>query len=95
MSNLTVDGHRLWQSLMTTAEIGGAPQGGVKRLIVTEEERKVRDCFAEACEDVGCVVTVDAFGEFTAQDQCVAGVAVRLESIVAFDERLQGDLEAI
>lgn len=94
MPNLTVDGRRLWQSLMTTVEIGGASQGGVKRLIV-KEDQKVRDWFATACEDLGCEVTVDAFGKLTAQDQRAAGVAVLLESILAFDERLQGDLETI
>jgi beta-ureidopropionase / N-carbamoyl-L-amino-acid hydrolase len=60
-------GDRLWQSLMTTAQIGGTPKGGIKRLALTEEDQKVRGWFASACEAVGCEVTVDAIGNMFAR----------------------------
>lgn len=67
MSQLTVDGDRLWQALMTTAEIGGTAKGGIRRLTLTDEDRRVRDWFKTACEEVGCVVTVDALGNMFAR----------------------------
>lgn len=67
MSNVAVDGDRLWQSLMTTAEIGGTPKGGIKRLTLTDEDRKIRDWFAAACADAGCVVSVDSLGNMFAR----------------------------
>ena len=33
--NLRVNGSRLWDSLMTLAQIGATPKGGVKRLALT------------------------------------------------------------
>ncbi|KQW20994.1 Zn-dependent hydrolase [Afipia sp. Root123D2] len=67
MSNVTVDGDRLWQSLMTTAEIGGTPKGGINRQTLTDEDRKVRDWFAAACTDAGCAVSVDSLGNMFAR----------------------------
>jgi len=66
MRNLTIDGRRLWDMLMETATIGGTPKGGVKRLTLTDEDRRVRDWFNTECEAIGCTVTIDAMGNMFA-----------------------------
>ena len=35
-TNQRIDGKRLWDSLMSMAEIGATPKGGVRRLTLTE-----------------------------------------------------------
>lgn len=65
-SNLTINGRRLWDTLMETAAIGGTEKGGVRRLTLTDEDRRVRDWFRAACEALGCTVTVDSLGNMFA-----------------------------
>jgi len=60
MRNLTIDSNRLWQSLMTMAEIGATEKGGVRRLTLTDLDRQSRDLFAEWCSACGCAMHVDA-----------------------------------
>ncbi len=60
--NLRIDPDRLWDTINETAEFGATPKGGIKRLTLSEEDRKVRDWFKRACEAAGCTVTVDAMG---------------------------------
>jgi len=36
MQNLQIDGQRLWDSLMHTAQIGGTAKGGICRLTLTD-----------------------------------------------------------
>ena len=67
MTNLTIDAERLWDTLMETAEIGGTPKGGIKRLTLSDEDRRVRDWFRVACEEAGCTVTVDRIGNMFAR----------------------------
>lgn len=67
MSNVIIDGDRLWSSLMDTARIGGTPKGGIKRLTLTEEDRQVRDWFKAACELIGCTVEIDLIGNMFAR----------------------------
>jgi N-carbamoyl-L-amino-acid hydrolase len=67
MSNVTIDGDRLWASLMDTAQIGGTPKGGIKRLTLTDEDRQVRDWFKGACEAIGCTVEIDVIGNMFAR----------------------------
>ena len=62
MPNLSVDGDRLWQSLMETACFGGTPRGGIKRLTLTEEDRAVRDWLVDQCEALGCRTDIDEVG---------------------------------
>lgn len=66
MSNLHIDAARLWDALMETAAIGGTPDGGVRRLTLTEEDRQVRNWFKSQCEALGCTVTVDEVGNMFA-----------------------------
>jgi N-carbamoyl-L-amino-acid hydrolase len=61
-ANLTIDPDRLWGTLMETAEIGGTPKGGINRLTLTEEDRRVRDWFAKAVQDAGLELGIDQMG---------------------------------
>jgi beta-ureidopropionase / N-carbamoyl-L-amino-acid hydrolase len=65
-TNLTINPQRLWDSLMETAKIGGTPKGGIKRLTVTDDDKRVRDWFKAACEKLGCTVEVDEVGNMFA-----------------------------
>ncbi len=51
---------------METAQMGGTPKGGIKRLTVSDEDKRVRDWFKAECEKLGCVVEVDEVGNMFA-----------------------------
>jgi len=65
-SNLTINPQRLWDALMETAKFGATPKGGIKRLTVSDEDKKVRDWFKAQCEALGCTVSVDTVGNMFA-----------------------------
>jgi beta-ureidopropionase / N-carbamoyl-L-amino-acid hydrolase len=65
-TNLTINPQRLWDTLMETAQMGGTPKGGIKRLTVSDEDKRVRDWFKAECEKLGCVVEVDEVGNMFA-----------------------------
>ncbi len=65
-TNLTINPQRLWDSLMETAKFGGTPKGGIKRLTVSDEDKRVRDWFKTECEKLGCMVDVDEVGNMFA-----------------------------
>jgi beta-ureidopropionase / N-carbamoyl-L-amino-acid hydrolase len=65
-TNLTINPQRLWDSIMSTAEFGGTPKGGIKRLTVSDDDKKVRDWFKAECEKLGCAVHVDEVGNMFA-----------------------------
>ncbi len=67
MQNLTVDGERLWQSLMEMAKIGATPKGGSRRLSLSDEDKDGRDLFVRWCEEAGCTVSVDEMGNIFAR----------------------------
>ncbi len=67
MQNLTIDGQRLWDALMQTAQIGATPKGGICRLTLTDLDREVRDWFRRQCEALGLTVTVDEVGTMFAR----------------------------
>ena len=67
MDNLTIDGRRLWDSLMEMAQIGATEKGGVCRLTLTDLDRDSRDLFVRWCETAGCRVSVDAMGNIFAR----------------------------
>jgi N-carbamoyl-L-amino-acid hydrolase len=66
-TNQRIDGKRLWDSLMSMAEIGATPKGGVKRLTLTEVDRQGRARFRDWCEALGLTVRVDAIGNMFAR----------------------------
>lgn len=66
MHNLKIDGERLWNTIMETAAFGGTPDGGVRRLTLSEEDRTVRDWFRRKAEALGCSISVDDVGNMFA-----------------------------
>ncbi len=65
-TNLTINPQRLWDSLMETAKFGGTPKGGIKRLTVSDEDKRVRDWFRAECIKLGMTVEVDEVGNMFA-----------------------------
>jgi N-carbamoyl-L-amino-acid hydrolase len=67
--NLVIDGKRLWDQIMETAAFGATPKGGIKRLTLSDDDRKVRDWFKRACEELGLKVSIDSCGNMFALRQ--------------------------
>ena len=67
MRNLTIEGQRLWASLMEMAKIGATPKGGVCRLALTDLDRQGRNLFIEWCKAAGCSISVDKVGNIFAR----------------------------
>ncbi len=67
MHNLRTDAARLWDTLMTTATIGGTEKGGICRLTLTEHDRKVRAWLEAQVAAFGCTVTRDDMGTMFAR----------------------------
>jgi N-carbamoyl-L-amino-acid hydrolase len=67
MQNLQIDGQRLWDSLMHTAQFGATAKGGICRLTLTDLDRQVRDWFKAQCEALGCTVSIDEVGNMFAR----------------------------
>ncbi|WP_255303252.1 Zn-dependent hydrolase [Cobetia sp. 5-11-6-3] len=67
LSELRTDSDRLWQALMTLAELGATPKGGVNRQALTELDRQARDLFIEWCKAEGCTIRIDAIGNIFAR----------------------------
>ncbi|NEV80627.1 Zn-dependent hydrolase, partial [Rhodopseudomonas sp. BR0C11] len=65
-SNLQIDSSRLWDTILGTAQFGGTPKGGVKRLTLSAEDKQVRDWFRQACEQAGLEVSIDSLGNMFA-----------------------------
>src|SRR3989442_3431313 len=63
---LRVDGKRLWQSLMELARIGATEKGGVRRLALTELDRRGRDLVVGWLRDAGATVEIDGAGNIFA-----------------------------
>lgn len=59
---LLINEARLWQSLMSLAEIGGTPKGGVCRLALTDLDRQGRDLVMGWAREAGMSVTIDQIG---------------------------------
>ena len=62
MSDIRINGERLWDSLMEMAKIGATDKGGVCRLALTDVDKEARDLFVKWCEEAGCAVTIDEMG---------------------------------
>jgi N-carbamoyl-L-amino-acid hydrolase len=62
MYNLRTDAARLWDTLMTTAAIGGTPKGGICRLTLSDHDRQARAWLQAETEAVGCTVVRDDMG---------------------------------
>jgi len=67
LSNVRVNGQRLWDSLMEMAKIGGTPKGGCKRLTLTDLDKQGRDLFSAWCRQAGCSLKIDEMGNMFAR----------------------------
>src|SRR5215468_10194681 len=67
MQNLKINAQRLWDTLMETANFGRTMKGGIKRLTLTDDDKKVRDWFRKAAEAAGCTVSIDEIGNMFAR----------------------------
>lgn len=61
-SNLRINGPRLVSTLMELAAIGATPEGGCRRLALTEEDQLGRDWLVARMRGLGLDVRVDAVG---------------------------------
>ena len=62
MSDLRINGERLWASLMELAQIGATPKGGVCRLTLTDLDKQGRDLVTRWAREAGMTVTIDKIG---------------------------------
>ena len=59
---LRVNGQRLRSDLERMAEIGATPAGGVRRLALTDEDKRARDVLVSWLKELGLGVSVDEMG---------------------------------
>ncbi len=62
-----VDGDRLWKSIEAINRHGATADGGVCRPEFSPESKAARDQFLRWCEEAGCTVRVDRFGNIFAR----------------------------
>ena len=67
MTDLRINGARLWESLMTLARIGATPRGGVCRVALSDVDREGRDLFVHWAREAGCAVEIDQMGNIFAR----------------------------
>ena len=67
ITDLRINGKRLWDSLMRLAEIGATQKGGVCRLALTELDRQGREFFVAQARAAGCTIRVDHIGNIFAR----------------------------
>ncbi len=67
MRNMTINGDRLWASLMDMAQIGATEKGGCCRLALTDLDREGRDLFISWCRAAGCSIKLDKMGNIFAR----------------------------
>lgn len=61
-SNLRIDGPRLVSRLQALSRIGATPEGGCRRLALSDEDRQGRDWLVGQMQALGLTVKVDAIG---------------------------------
>ena len=61
-SVVSVDGDRLWRSLMDLARVGATPKGGNRRLALSALDGQGRDLVVGWMREAGLAITVDAIG---------------------------------
>jgi N-carbamoyl-L-amino-acid hydrolase len=67
VSELRVDGGRLWESLMAMAQIGATPEGGCRRLALTDEDKEGLELFRSWAAAAGCEIGRDEVGNLFAE----------------------------
>lgn len=58
---VSVNGERLWDTVMVSASIG-AVETGLRRLTLSDEDKAMRDQFADWAQDSGYKLSIDALG---------------------------------
>jgi len=58
---------RLWKDIVESGEIGATEKGGLCRLALSDEDRRVREWFVETCRAEGCEVRFDELGNLFAR----------------------------
>ena len=58
---------RLWKDILESGKIGATQNGGLCRLALSDEDRRVREWFVEACRAEGCEVRFDELGNLFAR----------------------------
>jgi N-carbamoyl-L-amino-acid hydrolase len=67
-TTLSINGPRLWETIMASARIGpGRIETGLRRLALTDADREMRDLFVRWCREAGCAVTLDRMGSIFAR----------------------------
>ena len=66
-ANLTINGERLWDSLMEMARIGPGVAGGNNRQTLTDADAEGRALFQRWCADAGCTMGLDQMGNMFAR----------------------------
>jgi len=66
LANMTVNGARLWDSLMEMAQIGPGVAGGCNRQTLTDADSVGRHLFADWCRAAGMTMGVDTMGNMFA-----------------------------
>ncbi|RKF17982.1 Zn-dependent hydrolase [Alginatibacterium sediminis] len=66
MQTFSINGERLWDSLMEMAKIGATAKGGCRRLALTDLDKQSRELYISWAEEAGCTVTVDQIGNISA-----------------------------
>lgn len=64
---LEANAARLWSDIVESGRIGSTELGGLCRLALSDEDRRVREWFAAACRAEGCEVRVDELGNLFAR----------------------------
>ena len=62
ISQIRINGERLWASLMELAQIGATAKGGVCRLTLTDLDKQGRDLVTRWAKEAGMTVTIDKIG---------------------------------
>jgi N-carbamoyl-L-amino-acid hydrolase len=60
--NLSIDIDRLWSRIESSAAIGRGPRGGLRRLSLTDDDKRMRDTFTGWVKACGFALTVDQVG---------------------------------
>jgi len=62
-----INPERLWDSLQEMSRIGATDLGGVRRLALTNEDKRGRDLFVDWCQAAGCTISIDQMGNIFAR----------------------------
>lgn len=65
-SGLSVNQTRLWDAIHHTAQWGATPEGGVRRLALTDLDKSVREWFVAEAKRYNCSVKIDQMGNIFA-----------------------------